>query len=446
MNKGTAIKKSLAVIMAVILMGVMPASTYALTPEQLDKFAQNNIMFYDPDGGDGSGCTTIAGGNNYNYKGDTVFSSTQLNAIEANRSFYEKAAEKYNFPWQILAVLHTRETNLARENPENGQGAYQLYTYTNGGKNEKAFLPAGSISDDEFQRQTDIAAEVVNSIMTSNDINSSTDSGIKSLFFHYNGVASAYIEQAKKLGFSEDEAEHGEGSPYVMNRYDERRDPTMEPTESNGTWGQIKKDGGEIEYPANMGFGAYVQYIALGGSSVECNTGTLVSGGLTLKEAEAIVQPYIDKQNETLNQKSNVDFDGVTLYYYDDCGSTLTNCVAFSRWFLAKYTNVDRGLIPAVDGGSYVSAMVNNGFEDGGHTPRAYAVFSSTAVSTGAGHTGVVLGVDEERGKIVIGEAACSGSGVSNTGFTGAKEYDLSTYQSNSYTYAYTDSVLKNIR
>lgn len=48
-----------------------------------------------------------------------------------------------------------------------------------------------------------------------------------------------------------------------MNRADSRRDPTVEPTKSNSTWGQIKEDNGPIEYPANNDYGAYVVYSAI---------------------------------------------------------------------------------------------------------------------------------------------------------------------------------------
>jgi hypothetical protein len=75
------------------------------------------------------------------------------------------------------------------------------------------------------------------------------------------------------LGFTEEEAENGEGSPYVMNRADAKRDPTVEPTKSNGTWGQIKVDYGPIEYPANSDYGAYIYYVAAGGGSFSNDKG-----------------------------------------------------------------------------------------------------------------------------------------------------------------------------
>ena len=201
------------------------------------------------------------GANNKLYNGDPVLSDDSLARIEANRSFYEKAANKYNIKWQILATLHYREAGLIRYNPDNGQGAYQLYSYTAGGTNENAFLPAGSIDDEEFQRQTDIVAKLISTNYASG-LNLDTDDGVKTFFFRYNGTASSYIAQARDLGFSETEANRGEGSPYVMNLADEKRD-----SRKNPNWKQITTDGGAMNSPANLQPGAFIIYASLGGSS-----------------------------------------------------------------------------------------------------------------------------------------------------------------------------------
>jgi hypothetical protein len=218
---------------------------------------------------------------NANYAGVQIFNDAQMGAIAANRPFYEKSANANGFPWQILAVLHMREHSLLRDNPSNGQGAYQLYSYTGGGTNANAFFPAGPLDDAEFQRQTDITAGIVKGY----GLNLSNPDQVKLLFFKYNGTASAYVNQAKALGFSDEQANNGEGSPYVMNRFDAKRDPTVEPTKSNSTWGQIKRDRGPIEYPANSDFGAFVQYAAIaGGMSNSCtmNNGNINETALML--------------------------------------------------------------------------------------------------------------------------------------------------------------------
>ncbi len=288
MKKSHFLQRLLVCMMAFLTAGLSGASvmsTYALSAETLDRYAANNILFYDPSGGGNCGYGAgMVSGDNQNYAGDVIFSEENLKAIEANRPFYEKSAEKYGFPWQILAVIHMREHSLIRSNPENGQGAYQLYSYTDGGTNEKAFKPAGAISDEEFQRQTDIAADVIRGKASGLDL--STDAGIKKLFFKYNSASSAYVNQGIALGFSEADASNGEGSPYVMNRVDEKRDPTREPTKSNNTWGQIKTDNGSMSYPANSDFGAFVYYIALGGtiSSTGSVCTSFAGGNLNLND------------------------------------------------------------------------------------------------------------------------------------------------------------------
>lgn len=239
---------------------VAPAS--ALKEKTWDKFDLNYIYYYDPDGEDCSpSSSSVTSGDNKLYNGDPVLSADALAKIAENKPFYEKAANKYNLPWQVLAVMHFREAGLVRYNPANGQGAYQLYSYTAGGTNENAFLPAGPISDEEFQRQTDIAAKLTRDKYGAG-LNLNTDDGIKTLFFRYNGTANAYIAQARDLGFSEAEAARGEGSPYVMNLADEKRD-----SRKNPNWKQIKTDGGGLNSPANLQPGAFVIYASLGGSS-----------------------------------------------------------------------------------------------------------------------------------------------------------------------------------
>ena len=125
----------------------------------------------------------------------------------------------------------------------------------------------------------------------------------------------------------------------------------------------------------------------------------------------------------------------------------LANCVSFSKWFLNKY--VSGGPYAGLGNGrDVVGGLINrknSGFENGNHTPRAYAIFSrrSGGVVDGVsyGHTGVVLGVDMARKKIVIGEASCGASPST----IDAKEEDLEKWTSDDYSYAYTDLILKGL-
>lgn len=223
-----------------------------------------------------------------------VFSQKEMKLIEENKPFYQTAATKYNFPWQILAVLHRREHGLLRDNPSNGQGAYQLYSYTNGGTNERAFLPAGKITDSEFTRQTDIAAQLI-SENYAKGLNLFLDNDVKTFFFRYNGQAEAYINQARDLGFSLEEAKRGEGSPYVMNRADSRRDSS-----SNPNWRQISTDGGKLKDPANKEYGTFIMFQALGGSSGFSHCGSSGHGDIN---RTAIELAYPTTGNDYNNPK-----------------------------------------------------------------------------------------------------------------------------------------------
>lgn len=225
-------------------------------------------------GGAGGGTT----GSNRNYAGAQVWSDAEMQAIEANRAIYEEAANKYNIPWAVLAVLHSLETGLQRYNPSNGQGVYQLYSYTGGGGNANRFAPASEISEAEFREQTMLAAEIVSGM--AGDLNNPDN--VKRLFFQYNGLAGQYIQKALAMGFTEEEANNGEGSAYVMNRYDAARDP--ESAAMSPLWpGRFVADGVYDAGSTSSGFGAFVKYEAIAGSSY-CSAagGTIVEVAIAL--------------------------------------------------------------------------------------------------------------------------------------------------------------------
>ena len=154
--------KSYFLIGSILLNFIFAPSIQALKEKTWDTYDLNNIFYYNPDG---ENCTTssssITSGSNQLYSGDAILDQNSFQKITKNQPFYESSAKKYNLPWQLLAALHFREAGANRYNPNNGQGVYQLYSYTAGGTNENAFKPAGEISDAEFQRQTDIVADLV---------------------------------------------------------------------------------------------------------------------------------------------------------------------------------------------------------------------------------------------------------------------------------------------
>lgn len=211
-------------------------------------------------------------GSNQNYAGAQVWSDAELSAIEANSAIYAEAAAANDVPWEVLAVLHSIETGLRRYNPDNGQGVYQLYSYTGGGGNANRFAPAAEISEGEFREQTMLVASLI-----AGRVEDWTDAAqIKKFFFSYNGQAEQYINKALALGFTREEAENGEGSPYVMNRYDAERDPTS--GAMNAAWpGRFVADGVYDASSVSNGFGAFVKYEALAGSSYCSSTGSKIA-------------------------------------------------------------------------------------------------------------------------------------------------------------------------
>lgn len=231
------------------------------------------------DCGKNNGRGSGGSGNGKDYTGKDILTPQQMEALQANKSFYESAANAVGIPWEMIATIHYRETRFARSNPDNGQGIYQ-YPEGDGGP-----YPPGPVDDVEFKRQTDFTAGyILNNKAGSKAaaLKNGDDGAIKYTFFGYNGRANTYKTQARNLGFSQEEAENGEGSPYVMNRFDAKRDPTVEPTKSNGTWGQIKRDYGPIEYPANTDYGAYTIFAAIAGGESCGSNGDITDTAILL--------------------------------------------------------------------------------------------------------------------------------------------------------------------
>lgn len=210
--------------------------------------------------------TVTTTGNNTLYDGSEVLSDAQLQQVEHNKPVYEKIAKKYNFPWQLLAALHYREHNFAVSNPANGEGVYQLTSLTNHGSNENAFKPAGPISDKEFERQTDLAAQVIRGKIGQDTDLMENEGNIKRVMFMYNWANPTYVQRALDMGYKEEDAKNGEGSPYVMNMYDAERDPKN--ANASPYWtGLIASLKGDVVQDSRPG--AFVVFQALGGGTDE---------------------------------------------------------------------------------------------------------------------------------------------------------------------------------
>ena len=191
------------------------------------------------------------------YCDDTILPESSVDLIKQHMDFYTRAADKYDIPWQLLTAVHFMEYSLSR-NCSKSSGPYGNLSVNN--------YQTGYLSDSEFQRATDDCASLLRGFIDTYAGEFSGDSLIKRALFCYNGATANYIAQGESLGFTHQESRAGEGSPYVMNRADLRRDPTVEPTKSNNTWGTTRKrtDGTVyFQYPAVGPYGTYVVYKSL---------------------------------------------------------------------------------------------------------------------------------------------------------------------------------------
>lgn len=345
-------------------------------------WAQNDITMYDPCD---TSCSTSTGApivtaKNKDYKGEDILNLAQLQAITENKPTYEKAAEQTGVPWQMIAVVHLRETGLKRINPINGDGLYQN---TNAKEGQ---YPAGKVTDESFLEQSVWAGEFLKTKATDASLlASATESEIKNTFWGYNGRSPQYTAQAKTLGFSDGY----EGSPYVMNKADALRDPAV----NTSTWGQIKYDGGKITYPANQDYGAYVVYASLTGQgSTKCSTGgTLREKVITLAQQELNLW-------ETGTLKPGNDYKK---YTYDQAGDW---CAWFVSWILKEAGHpVDDtdtpdwpGVLTFLESSQTIGFTVHTG---DGYKPKP----GDLAIYGGSSHINIVTGYTDGGQMITIG-------------------------------------------
>jgi hypothetical protein len=363
-------------------------------------YRTQDINHYDPtvcgEGGD-------IGGDNRDYEGNIILTQAQLDNIKRNQPFYETAAKAEKIPWQMIAVIHLRETNLSRVNPGNGQGLYQDSAKSN---SEASTLyvsdPNGAeVSDDNFQKQTNWAAQFIKGKSSNPSLlTNGNDDEIKDTFFGYNGRAGLYKTQATSLGF----ANAYEGSPYVMNRADSVRDPLKHADDKS--WGQITSDGADVlTYPANKDYGAYVVYNALkastGSSSPECSKlgGPLRTKIVTLAEQE-LAKWESGQMSPGFRPSDATSFSK----YTDNIGADW--CAWFTSWILKEAGN------PVGTPGRQWWSYVDD-FTEKGPTERGFVVHQNDgqfkpqpgdfAIYNNGSHINIVVGYSDNGQMITIG-------------------------------------------
>ena len=185
--------------------------------------------------------------------------------------------------------------------------------------------------------------------------------------------------------------------------------------------------------------GASCNLCADGGDAAEMQ---LKAGGMTLAEAKDFMKAYHDAaMGKYYKKKYDITFQGAKISNANCPYGVMNNCVAFSQWFINKYTTIGPNWGNTTDGVGMVNRLASSKGLKKGVSPRPYAIFSNAQWS-GAGHTGVVLGVDSAAKKIVVGEASCSWSGGGLNYSPQAKEYSFDYIKKHNWTFAYTDDVL----
>lgn len=402
-------------------------SVNALSSSMLKKFAENNILFYDPGGCGGSsrgnGIISILPGDTNGEKIWNWFVSADISGVSDNA----------NVIAGIIGNLIT-ESGL---NPfvVSSLGYYGLYQAGGGRANTlKAAFDAAGIghlwgSTSASTSEIDTAIDVTLTTLTTTD-----DGSFRTFVNKLNVVDDNTPEAYSDLFLVLVERAINGNSPILDNG-----------AKSLSNGGDYQGSAIRRSHAVNT-FNTYSGYSGAGSvtriqndtRNASCSgsgyagSGELIPGGMTLEEAKAFMEPYRAIRPRNYHEPGSY-LDRWSINNVSGCASDLENCVAFTQYFICEYAHVCMGL---PNGGEVVDRLLGSGlgFINGGSTPRVYAVFSSST------HTGIVLGIDTERNRIIIGEAGC-GSDIGYD-WTTAHDYDLSSWTNGSRKYAYTDNIL----
>lgn len=181
-----------------------------------------------------------------------------------------------------------------------------------------------------------------------------------------------------------------------------------------------------------------------GSSTSELCGGGLADGGMTLDEAKEFMSTY------KMIDKGDPNGDSQYIVGAHTCDTGTDNCVAFSEYFIRKYSTAAVSGAPGNGIDVVARLAAENPGKDISKTPTAYSVFSRKSgggdcderpdVFAPCGHTGIILGIDVANNKIITGEASwCDDS------YTGAYEYSLSEWaDSDDYEFFDLSSLIKS--
>ncbi len=397
-------------------------------------YSSNDVLFYNPcatscsAGGSGSTVSTLRGKNNgekiFNYWLDSGLSSQQAAGITGSM--------------QHEGGFSPFRQEMSQSWPAGGWGIAQ-FTHDPGQRGDATKFVRDAIGADMFNQyykdQYGGAVFEDNGFIPNGvppDVND------KFLLGELNYLSN-HIKQLvpNNTRTSMLKSDYGQAIPDGVNLYDYLK-TVVQANDAAIAWTYLYEFPGDIKNTAAARGESAKNILEMYGNGISTSCGgSLAAGGMTLDQAVKFMQDY--KSNP-----SNVKYIGGA---GQDCvGGPLSNCVSFSAYFINKYTNIkgfDSG--PPGNGSTVVANIIarNPGIQNG-HSPRPYAIFSTPSgtqmcESVKCGHTGVILGVDTANKKVIVGEASC-GAG---TDWDTAREYPLSQFDSDEYTYAYTDGLLK---
>lgn len=379
----------------------------ALSHNRLDEFAQNGILFYDPDM---RACTTVATGNPI-ASGDIKQWLEQYGEIAMNVQRHELYG---GIPYEAMLAQSILESGWGKSSLASQHNNFFGIKYNNM-PTDPDVAPSGSVV-------LGTSEEYTPGVHTPTDAAFATwDSPAKGFLgygawihrqtryaeaLNYPNNPVAYITAIKEAGYATD-------SNYVAKNVQLINQIQSGIRQYFPTWPSsemIAQEVGQRFQPWSDG----------------CFSGGLMAGGFpTVEAAEAAFKVY-----DTNNGYADDGTDLLTPYRGVN---GIKNCTAFSAWFINKYTTAQ----PASgDGRAVVGQLLarNPGMSNNdqpGTQPRPYAIFS---IDRGDhGHTGVIAGVDTTRGVVIIADAAWPTRGLK------VYEQPLSDYVAHNITYFYPE-------
>lgn len=199
-------------------------------------------------------------------------------AINQNLSIYQQASQQTNVPWQLLAAIHYRETNLSTT----VTNLFQITGYSGPNDVLSQVIAAG-----EFLQNSSVNNNLPNHRQPLQQTGTDPEE-IKDTLYSYNGRADTYAQQAQKLGFNSSTQPY-EGSPYVMSNFDL----------VHTNMGIITQDYGSID-GVDTRLGAFTVYSILLSDSATCNDAILPTG-----TSQQLAQRVLDSPRITFDYGSN---------------------------------------------------------------------------------------------------------------------------------------------